>query len=61
MTGQGTASPALTEPAATAAVPRFYRVTSRREDTADTVTLELTEPAHPSSRSRPSRRGSSPC
>jgi hypothetical protein len=48
MTGQRTAPPALTEPAAeTAAVPRFYRVASRREDTADTVTLELTEPAHP--------------
>ena len=60
MTGQRTAPPALTEPAAeTAAVPRFYRVASRREDTADTVTLELTEPAQ--SRSRPSRRGSSPC
>ena len=28
-------------------MPRFYRVTSRREDTADTVTLELTEPAQP--------------
>jgi NAD(P)H-flavin reductase len=26
-------------------VPRFYRVASRREDTGDTVTLELTEPA----------------
>jgi len=48
MTGRRTASPALTEPAAgTAAVPRFYRVASRREDTADTVTLELTEPAQP--------------
>ena len=48
MTGQRTAPPALTEPAAeTAAVPRFYRVASRREDTADTVTLELTEPAQP--------------
>jgi len=29
------------------AVPRFYRVTSRREDTVDTVTLELTEPSEP--------------
>jgi hypothetical protein len=48
MTGQRTAPPALTEPAVeTAAVPRFYRVASRREDTADTVTLELTEPAQP--------------
>jgi anaerobic sulfite reductase subunit B len=48
MTGQRTAPPALTEPAAeTAAVPRFYRVASRREDTADTVNLELTEPAQP--------------
>jgi len=48
MTGQRTAPPALTEPAdETAAVPRFYRVASRREDTADTVTLELTEPAQP--------------
>ena len=46
MTSRRTAAPALTEPAAeTAAVPRFYRVASRREDTADTVTLELTEPA----------------
>ncbi len=48
MTGQRTAPPALTEPTAdTAAVPRFYRVASRREDTADTVTLELAEPAQP--------------
>ena len=48
MTGQRTAPPALTEPAAgTAAVPCFYRVASRREDTADTVTLELAEPAQP--------------
>jgi anaerobic sulfite reductase subunit B len=48
MTGQRTAPPALTEPAAeTAAVPRFYQVVSRREDTDDTVTLELTEPAQP--------------
>ena len=49
MTGQGTAMPARTEPAATdPAVPRFYLVTSRREDTSDTVTLELTEPSNPS-------------
>jgi anaerobic sulfite reductase subunit B len=49
MTGQRTAMPAHTEPAPTdPAVPRFYRVTSRREDTSDTVTLELTEPAQPS-------------
>jgi anaerobic sulfite reductase subunit B len=49
MTGHGTAIPARTEPAAAdPAVPRFYRVTSRREDTSDTVTLELTEPAQPS-------------
>ena len=48
MTGQRAAPPALTESAAdTAAVPRFYRVASRREDTADTVTLELAEPAQP--------------
>ena len=48
MTGQRTAPHALTEPAAeTAAVPRFYRVASRREDTADTVTFELMEPAQP--------------
>ena len=44
MTGQGTT---MSAPAETAAVPRFYRVASRREDTADTVTLELTEPAQP--------------
>ena len=49
MTGQGTAMSARTEPEATdPAVPRFYRVTSRREDTSDTVTLELTEPSNPS-------------
>lgn len=49
MTGQGTATPAPAESAATApALPCFYRVTSRREDTGDTVTLELTEPARPS-------------
>jgi anaerobic sulfite reductase subunit B len=48
MTGQRTAPPALIEPAAdTAAVPCFYRVASRREDTADTVTLELAERAQP--------------
>jgi len=48
VTGQRTAQPALTELAAEpAAVPRFYRVASRREDTGDTVTLELTEPAQP--------------
>jgi anaerobic sulfite reductase subunit B len=45
MTGQETARPALTGPAA--AVPCFYRVASRREDTGDTVTLELAEPAGP--------------
>ncbi len=45
MTGQETALPALTEPAA--AVPCFYRVASRREDTGDTVTVELAEPAGP--------------
>jgi anaerobic sulfite reductase subunit B len=45
MTGQGTARPALTELAA--AVPCFYRVASRREDTGDTVTVELAEPAGP--------------
>ena len=44
MTGQRTAVPA---PAETAVVPRFYRVASRREDTANTVTVELTEPARP--------------
>ena len=41
MTGQGTAMPSLTDPAP--AVPCFYRVASRREDTSDTVTMELTE------------------
>ena len=45
MTGQGTAASALAEPAVE--VPRPYRVASRREDTADTVTLELTGPADP--------------
>jgi anaerobic sulfite reductase subunit B len=45
MTGQGAVMPAPTEPAA--AVPRFYRLASRREDTADTVTLQLTEPSEP--------------
>ena len=49
MTGQGTAGTAPAEPAVTApAVPCFYQVTSRRDDTSDTVTLELTEPAQPS-------------
>ena len=49
MTGQGTARSAPAQPAATApTVPCFYRVASRREDTSDTVTLELTEPAQPS-------------
>ena len=43
VTSQGAAMSALAEPAA--AVPRFYRVASRREDTGDTVTMELTEPA----------------
>jgi anaerobic sulfite reductase subunit B len=37
--------PALAEQ--TAAVPTFYRVASRREDTDDTVTVELTEPDGP--------------
>ena len=49
MTGQGTGAetlrPALAEPSA--AVPCFYRVASRREDTEDTVTVELTEPDGP--------------
>ena len=45
MTGQGTAGSALTEPAAS--VPCSYRVASRREDTGDTVTVELAEPAGP--------------
>ena len=43
VTGQGAAMSALAGQAA--AVPRFYRVASRREDTGDTVTLELAEPA----------------
>ena len=34
--------PVLADPAP--AVPSFYRVASRREDTGDTVTVELTEP-----------------
>jgi anaerobic sulfite reductase subunit B len=42
---------ALAEPAdntrADPAVPRFYRVASRREDTYDTVTVELAAPADP--------------
>ena len=37
--------PALAEQ--TPAVPTFYRVASRREDTDDTVTVELTEPDGP--------------
>jgi NAD(P)H-flavin reductase len=37
------AGPATVDPA----LPRSYRVVSRREDSHDTVTLELTEPAHP--------------
>ena len=37
--------PALADPAP--AVPCFYRVASRREDTGDTVTLELAEPDGP--------------
>jgi NAD(P)H-flavin reductase len=41
MTGQGTAMPPLADPVP--AVPCFYRVASRREDTSDTVTMELTE------------------
>jgi anaerobic sulfite reductase subunit B len=45
MTGQDTAMPALAEQGA--AVPCFYRVASRREDTGDTVTVELAEPGGP--------------
>jgi anaerobic sulfite reductase subunit B len=45
VTGLASASPALAGQAA--AVPAFYRVASRREDTGDTVTVELTEPAGP--------------
>jgi anaerobic sulfite reductase subunit B len=45
MTGQDTVMSALADPAP--AVPRFYRVASRREDTGDTVTVELTEPDGP--------------
>jgi anaerobic sulfite reductase subunit B len=45
MTGQDTATSALADPAP--AVPCFYRVASRREDTGDTVTLELAEPDGP--------------
>jgi anaerobic sulfite reductase subunit B len=45
MTGQDTVMPALADPAP--AVPCFYRVASRREDTGDTVTVELTEPDGP--------------
>ena len=46
MTAQATAMPTPAEEQA-AAVPAFYRVASRREDTADTVTVELAEPAGP--------------
>jgi anaerobic sulfite reductase subunit B len=42
MTGQRTATAASAE--AAPAVPCFYRVTSRREDTGDTVTIELEAP-----------------
>jgi len=45
VTGQGVAGCPLGDPAP--AVPRFYPVASRREDTADTVTLELAEPGGP--------------
>jgi NAD(P)H-flavin reductase len=45
VTSQDTASPQLAELAP--AVPRFYRVASRREDTDDTVTVELTDPDGP--------------
>jgi NAD(P)H-flavin reductase len=45
VTSQDTASPALA--ALAPAVPRFYRVASRREDTDDTVTMELTDPDGP--------------
>jgi anaerobic sulfite reductase subunit B len=45
MTGQDTVMAALADPAP--AVPCFYRVASRREDTGDTVTVELTEPDGP--------------
>ena len=45
MTGQDTAMPALAEQEAE--VPCFYRVATRREDTGDTVTMELAEPDGP--------------
>ena len=45
MTGLGTATPPSAGQAP--AVPSFYRVASRREDTGDTVTVELTEPDGP--------------
>jgi anaerobic sulfite reductase subunit B len=45
MTGQGMAVPAVAD--AAPAVPIFYRVDSRREDTGDTVTVELAEPDGP--------------
>ena len=46
MSGRGAPVTTLAEPAAAdAALPRFYRVASRREDTDDTVTLELTASA----------------
>jgi anaerobic sulfite reductase subunit B len=45
MTGQRTAVPPLA--AQSAAVPAFYRVASRREDTSDTVTFELAGPDGP--------------
>lgn len=45
MTVQARTMPAPTEQAAV--VPAFYRVASRREDTGDTVTVELAEPAGP--------------
>ncbi len=44
MTGSAQAARAVP---ADPAVPRFYRVVSRREDTYDTVTVELAEPTDP--------------
>ena len=44
MTGQGTGTVTPAPAELAPAVPRFYRVASRREDTDDTVTVELTEP-----------------
>ena len=63
MTGRGTGTVVSAPHEPTAAVPCFYRVASRREDTGDTVTVELTEPDGPVRLppSRPSRPGSSPC